>query len=98
MASAAEVAQSWPAQVIHVNEDGWVLINRGTRHGAAPGLRLIVVGAEVRELRDLYAQPAGGAPALRIRSSFEQLEVIHAEERCAVAIASRVPAERRPQI
>lgn len=98
MASAAEVAQSWPAQVIHVNEDGWVLINRGTRHGAAPGLRLIVVGAEVRELRDLYAQPAGGAPVLRIRSSFEQLEVIHAEERCAVAIASRVPAERRPQI
>jgi hypothetical protein len=98
MTSTADTAPIWPAHVIHVKEDGWVLVNRGTSHGVAPGLRLIVVGAELRELRDLYAQPAEAAPVLRIRSVFELLEVIHAEERCAVAIAARVPAERRPQI
>ncbi|WIG58799.1 MAG: hypothetical protein OJF49_001545 [Ktedonobacterales bacterium] len=98
-------AMSWPADVIHVNEDGWVLINRGSRHGVAPGLRLLVVGQGTRELRDLFsAEVAADAPAealpvvLRIRRTYELLEVIHAEEQCAVAIAARIPAARRPSV
>ena len=98
-------AMGWPADVIHVNEDGWVLINRGSQHGVAPGLRLLVVGQGTRELRDLFsAEVAADAPAaalpvvLRIRRTYELLEVIHAEEQCAVAIAARILAERRPSV
>jgi hypothetical protein len=91
-------AATWPADVIHVNEDGWVLINRGRAHGVAPGLRLFVVGSGTRELRDLFAAGDGEAPVvLRTRRTYELLEVVHAEERCAVAIAARAPAARRPQ-
>jgi hypothetical protein len=96
----AAPTQGWPADVVHVNEDGWVLINRGRAHGVAPGLRLLVVGTGIRDLRDLYgsASEDGEAPVvLRTRRTFELLEVIHAEERCAVAISERVPAARRPQ-
>ncbi len=52
------VGALWPADIIHVNEDGWVLINRGSRHGVAVGLHLLVVGTGVRELRDLFAPGA----------------------------------------
>lgn len=98
--SAAGAGATWPADVIHVNEDGWVLINRGREHGVMPGLRLLVVGQGIRELRDIFAGEGtgSGAPALRIRRTYEQLEVIHAEPRCSIAVAARVPPERRPTI
>ncbi len=91
----------WPADIIHVNEDGWVLINRGRMHGIVPGLCLLVAGQGIRELRNLYAQAGddvAGEPALRIRRTYEQLEVIHVEERSAIAIATRTPSERRPHV
>lgn len=91
----------WPADVIHVNEDGWVLINRGSRDGVAVGQRLLVVGTGIRELHDLFAPDASSEtqpPVLRIRRTYELLEVIHAEENCAVAIATRTPAARRPTV
>lgn len=92
---------TWPADIIHVNEDGWVLVNRGRAHGVVPGLRLLVVGQSIRELRDLYAQAGDStseSPALRIRRTYEQLEVIHVEDRSAIAIATRTPQERRPSV
>ncbi len=61
MTSSAGPVATWPADVIHVNEDGWVLINRGAQHGVTVALRLLVVGAGERELRDLF--PAGAADA-----------------------------------
>src|SRR5260221_9956344 len=74
---------TWPADIIHVNEDGWVLINRGRAHGVLPGLRLLVVGSGIRELRDLFpaaSRAAAGdatshppAPPLRTRRTHEQL-------------------------
>lgn len=91
----------WPADVIHVNEDGWVLINRGSQHGVVVGLRLLVVGTGVRELRDLFAPDASAdtqPPALRIRRTYELLEVVYAEENCAIAIATRTPEARRPTV
>jgi len=97
----ATASAPWPADVIHVNEDGWVLINRGSRHGVAVGLRLLVVGTGIRDLHDLFAPDASSEtqpPALRIRRTYELLEVIHAEENCAVAIATRTPAARRPTV
>jgi hypothetical protein len=87
--------------VIHVNEDGWVLINRGSRDGVAVGLHLLVVGTGIRDLHDLFTPDASSEsqpPALRIRRTYELLEVIHAEESCAVAIATRTPAARRPTV
>ena len=98
------IAATWPADIIHVNEDGWVLINRGSQHGGQPGLRLLVVGQGIRELRDLFAPgsenaAAGSLPlALRIRRTYEQLEVIYAEATCAIAIATRTPPQRRPTV
>src|SRR5215472_14596247 len=91
---------TWPADIIHVNEDGWVLVNRGRTHGVLPGLRLLVVGEGIRALHDLSAPEAQGVseeaiPTLRIRRIYEQLEVIHAEPACAIAIATRTPPERR---
>jgi hypothetical protein len=94
-------APQWPADVIHVNEDGWVLINRGRRHGLAPGLRLLVVSPGARELRDLFmagaAEGVESPVVLRTRRTYELLEVVHVEEACAVAVASRAPAARRPE-
>lgn len=91
----------WPADVIHVNEDGWVLINRGRAHGVTPGLRLLVVGTSIRELRDLFPGGEGMARqpqpvALRIRRTYEQLEVVYAEDTSAIAVATRTPPSRRP--
>jgi hypothetical protein len=90
--------RGWPADVIHVNEDGWVLINRGCADGVSDGMRLLVVGTGTRELRDLFAGSHGNeAPVvLRTRRTYELLEVVHVEERCAVLVAERAPAARRP--
>jgi hypothetical protein len=91
----------WPADVIHVNEDGWVLINRGSHHGVSVGLHLLVVGTGARELHDLFAPDASTEtqlPVLRIRRTYEMLEVVYAEESCAIAIATRTPASRRPSV
>ena len=105
MNAGSELASLWPADVIHVNEDGWVLINRGGKHRVAPGLRLMVVGSSIRDLHDLYAPgadqdtPAEELPvALRLRRTYELLEVVHVEESCAIAIAARVPPDRRPTV
>lgn len=101
-------ASTWPATVIHVNEDGWVLINRGSHQGVVRGQRLLVVGEGVRELRDLASEngatgaslsvPTSMAPVLTIRRTYEMLEVVYAEGECAVAIATRTPHERRPEV
>lgn len=98
--STPTTTATWPADVIHVNEDGWVLVNRGREHGVSLGLRLLVVGQGIRELRDLFAEGAVDehAPVLRIRRTYELLDVIHVEASCAIAVAARTPAERRPQI
>lgn len=101
--SAGAAGATWPADVIHVNEDGWVLVNRGRSQGVFPGLRLLVVGTGVRELRNLFAGGNGDGAAdaerpvvLRTRRTYEQLEVVYAEDACAVAIATRTPPARRP--
>lgn len=90
--------RGWPADVIHVNEDGWVLINRGRADGVPDGMRLLVVGTGTRELRDLFAGGNGSEVpvVLRTRRTYELLEVAHVEERCAVLVAERAPASRRP--
>jgi hypothetical protein len=103
-ASGNAVSGTWPADVIHVNEDGWVLINRGERAGVAPGMQLLVVGSGVRDLRNLFAaERADGGQSvdaepivLRIRRTYEQLMVVYAEAECAVAVATRTPPARRP--
>jgi hypothetical protein len=87
----------WPAEVIHVNEDGWVLVNRGRQHGVVPGLRLLVVGTGVRELRNVMVAGDDQPLALRIRRTYEELDVLYVEESCAVAVATRAPIERRPK-
>lgn len=103
MSAGSSAAATWPADVIHVNEDGWVLINRGSRHGIVVGQGLLVVGQSVRELRNLFAgaSDTGGQPelpvVLRTRRTYELLEVVHVEEASAIAIAKRTPAERRPR-
>lgn len=92
----------WPADVIHVNEDGWVLINRGSSHGVYAGLHLLVVSDSTRDLHDLFAPGDADAseplPVLRIRRTYELLEVIFTEESCSIAIATRTPAARRPTV
>lgn len=96
MSSATDAGKLWPAQVIHVNEDGWVLVNRGQRHGVMPGLRLLVVGTGIRELHDVMAAEKDAPPVLRIRRTYEELDVVYVEDTCAVAVATRAPRERRP--
>jgi hypothetical protein len=103
-AVAGAGGETWLADVIHVNEDGWVLINRGERTGVFTGLQLLVVGSGIRELRNLFAPRSndGGDNArhqpvvLRTRRTYEQLEVVYVEADCAIAIATRTPSERRP--
>lgn len=101
MVTEPDAARGWPGDVIHVNEDGWVLINRGRTADVVPGMRLLVVGSGTREMRDLFAPSAaagGEAPlALRLRRTYELLEVVYVEDECAVAVAERAPAARRPQ-
>lgn len=102
--NAGAARGTWPADVIHVNEDGWVLVNRGRSHGVFPGLRLLVVGTGIRVLHDLFAGGSDSSSAaaseppvvLRTRRTYEQLEVVYAEDTCAVAIATRTLPERRP--
>ncbi len=101
MTTSTSNAALWPADVIHVNEDGWVLINRGSRHGVSVGLHLLVVGTGARDLHDLFAPDASAEtqpPVLRIRRTYEMLDVVYAEESCAIAIATRTPASRRPTV
>lgn len=101
MSSSPSASGTWPADVIHVNEDGWVLVNRGSQHGVFVGMRLLVVGTGIRELQDLFAPSNDAAtplPALRIRRTYELLEVIHTEPGCAIAIATRTPPARRPMV
>lgn len=103
MSAGSLGAATWPADVIHVNEDGWVLINRGSRHGISVGLGVLVVGQGVRELRNLFAGEAGGSSqqelpvVLRTRRTYELLEIVHVEDASSIAIATRTPAERRPR-
>ena len=108
MNAGSGVGALWPADVIHVNEDGWVLINRGAAQGVLVGLRLLVVGPGIRTMRDLFVatdtdagaqagRPPEAPAVLRLRRTYELLEVVHVEDQCAVAIAARAPAERRPQ-
>jgi hypothetical protein len=90
-------------QVIHVNEDGWVVINRGAEHGVSDGLRFAVLGERTpRQIRDLFADSEGNEkPAspvvLRADTAYELLRVILVERQCCVAISDRVPPERTPQ-
>lgn len=98
MGGATDTSRNlWPAEIIHVNEDGWVLINRGRYHGVMPGLRLLVVGTGIRELRDVMVAGDDQPLALRIRRTYEELDVLYVEESCAIAVATRAPRERRPR-
>lgn len=103
MSAGTSAAATWPADVIHVNEDGWVLINRGRQHGITVGLGLLVVGQGVRELRNLFAGENGDGGlqdlpvVFRTRRTYELLEVVHVEESSSIAIAKRTPSERRPR-
>jgi hypothetical protein len=101
VSSSPTASGTWPADVIHVNEDGWVLVNRGSQHGVFVGMRLVVVGTGIRELHDLFAPDSDSntqSPALRIRRTYELLEVIYTEPGCAIAIATRTPPTRRPTV
>jgi hypothetical protein len=90
-------------QVIHVNEDGWVVINRGAQDGVSNGLRFAVLGErQARQIRNLF--PSGAASGtsarpvvLRADTAYELLRVILVERQCCVAISDRVPPERTPQ-
>ncbi len=90
-------------QVIHVNEDGWVVINRGAQDGVSEGLRFAVLGErKPRQIRDFFSAPeATDQPAhpvvLRADTAYELLRVILVERRCCIAISDRVPPERTPQ-
>ena len=89
-------------QVIHVNEDGWVVINRGMQDGVVEGQKFVVLGERnPRHIHNLYphtgennraAQPA----VLRVDTAYELLRVILVERECCVAISDRVPQERTP--
>jgi len=90
-------------QVIHVNEDGWVVINRGAQDGVSDGMRFAVLGERnARQIRNLFPS---GEPAdktahpvvLRADTAYELLRVILVERACCVAISDRVPPERTPQ-
>ncbi len=90
-------------QVIHVNEDGWVVINRGAQDGVSEGQRFAVLGERnPRQIRDLFPAAGAGDPpdlpvVLHTDTAYELLRVILVERRCCVAISDRVPPERTPQ-
>lgn len=90
-------------QVIHVNEDGWVVINRGAQDGVSDGQRFAVLGERnPRQIRDPFPTREGAdAPdrpvVLRADTAYEVLRVILVERQCCVAISDRVPPERTPQ-
>ncbi len=90
-------------RVIHVNEDGWVVINRGAQDGVSEGQRFAVLGERnPRSIRDLFvsaeaAEERVGQVVLRADTAYELLRVILVERQCCVAISDRVPPERTPQ-
>jgi hypothetical protein len=90
-------------QVIHVNEDGWVVINRGAQDGVSDGMRFAVLGERnARQIRNLFpagetADKAARPVVLRADTAYELLRVILVERACCVAISDRVPPERTPQ-
>lgn len=89
-------------QVIHVNEDGWVVINRGSQDGVVEGQKFVVLGERnPRQIHDLYPQSAENSRAaqpavLRVDTAYELLRVILVERACCVAISDRVPQDRTP--
>jgi hypothetical protein len=88
-------------KVIHVNEDGWVVLNLGARDGVQEGLRFAVLGEHrPRQIHDPFA-PASPQnrpqPVLRVDTAYELLRVILVEPQCSIAISARVPPERTPQ-
>lgn len=89
-------------QVIHVNEDGWVVINRGSQDGVVEGQKFVVLGERnPRQIHDLYPQSAENSGAaqpavLRVDTAYELLRVILVERACCVAISDRVPQDRTP--
>jgi hypothetical protein len=101
--SGAMEPQVLRGQVIHVNEDGWVVINRGGQDGVSEGQRFVVLGE--RTPRQIYNPfPSDAAKeqptlpvVLRADTAYELLRVILVERQCCVAISDRVPPERTPQ-
>ena len=89
-------------QVIHVNEDGWVIINRGMRDNVVEGQKFVVLGERnPRQIHDLYPEGAENTRApqpavLRVDTAYELLRVILVERECCIAISDRVPQERTP--
>lgn len=89
-------------QVIHVNEDGWIVINKGTQDGVVEGQKFVVLGERnPRQIHDLYPESTENSPAvqplvLRVDTAYELLRVILVERACCVAISDRVPQERTP--
>lgn len=89
-------------QVIHVNEDGWVVINRGSQDGVVEGQKFVVLGERnPRQIHDLYPEGAENSRAaqpavLRVDTAYELLRVILVERACCVAISDRVPQDRTP--
>ncbi|HEY7126068.1 MAG TPA: hypothetical protein VH540_19095 [Ktedonobacterales bacterium] len=88
-------------KVIHVNEDGWVVINLGAREGVQEGQRFAVLGERrPRQIHDPFAPGApkpSSQPVLRVDTAYELLRVILVERACCVAVSTRVPPERTPQ-
>lgn len=90
-------------QVIHVNEDGWVVINRGGQDGVSEGQRFVVLGERTpRQIRNPFPSDAANEQStlpvvLRADTAYELLRVILVERHCCVAISDRVPPERVPQ-
>lgn len=88
-------------KVIHVNEDGWVVINLGTRDGVQEGQRFAVLGERhPRQIHDPFAPETpkpSSQPVLRVDTAYELLRVILVERQCCIAISARVPPERTPQ-
>lgn len=89
-------------QVIHVNEDGWVVINRGSQDGVVEGQKFVVLGERnPRQIHDLYPESAENSSAaqpavLRVDTAYELLRAILVERACCVAISDRVPQDRTP--
>ena len=89
-------------QVIHVNEDGWVVINRGMQDSIVEGQKFVVLGERnPRQIHDLYPESAENSRAphpavLRVDTAYELLRVILVERACCIAISDRVPQERTP--
>jgi hypothetical protein len=85
-------------QVIHVNEDGWVVINRGVQDGVVEGQKFVVLGEHnPRQIHNLYPEGAPQPAVLRVDTAYELLRVILVERECCIAISDRVPQERTPQ-